>query len=304
MVSYHPRKNTLSLMATLSLTLAATPCSAFVPLQTSSGIHRHSQSHAARKCTNLALHRNHLNPLEPFSAVNRHCTVQTRAPLHTRSESKLQSTTTLRGNSLSEVLESLEQTLNPSKPATSTSSDTKSPKTEEELQSSEPEEDPIPPYAAQTLDGRLLCVSQCAYEISPPYFRACGYRPGTTAKRVTRGVNSALIGTNVDGITIAFRGTVTTSLLDWLQNAALFLSDVDEDKYKIKGKIHTGFYRGTKSLWKPIKSILKEMLQECEEKGWKKDVYFTGHSKGGAMASIAAILMKADKELPDPSYIW
>lgn len=161
-----------------------------------------------------------------------------------------------------------------------------------------------PPHAAQTLDGRLLCAAQCAYEISAPYFRASSYRPGTTAKRVTRGVNSALIGHTTDGITIAFRGTQTTSLLDWLQNAALFLSDVDEKKYKIKGKIHTGFYRGTMSLWKPVRKIVKEMLEISEENGWSQNVYLTGHSKGGAMASIAAVLLKRESSLPDPTYVW
>mmetsp|Transcript_3148 Transcript_3148/g.5851 ORF Transcript_3148/g.5851 Transcript_3148/m.5851 type:complete len:439 (+) Transcript_3148:306-1622(+) len=161
----------------------------------------------------------------------------------------------------------------------------------------------ISPYAAQTLDGRLLCSSQCAYEISSPYFRGASYRPGTVAKRITRGVNSALIGHTTDGITIAFRGTQTTSHLDWLQNAALFLSDVDEEKYKIQGKIHAGFYRGTKSMWKPLRAITKEMIQEAEDNGWSKDIYLTGHSKGGAMASIAALLLKRDPNLPDPTYV-
>jgi len=160
------------------------------------------------------------------------------------------------------------------------------------------------PYASQTIDGRLLCSSQCAYEIRSPYFRGSSYRPNTTARRITRGSNSALIGHTTDGITIAFRGTQSNSLLDWLQNAALFLSDVDEKKYKIQGKIHTGFYRGTNSLWKPLKGILKDMLGEAEQNGWSQEVYLTGHSKGGAMASIASIFLKRDTSLPDPAYVW
>mmetsp|Transcript_18202 Transcript_18202/g.22290 ORF Transcript_18202/g.22290 Transcript_18202/m.22290 type:complete len:535 (-) Transcript_18202:532-2136(-) len=160
----------------------------------------------------------------------------------------------------------------------------------------------LPEDAAQTLDGRLICSSQCAYEISSPYFKACAYRPATTAKRVTKGVNSVLIGYTYDGINIAFRGTQSSSPLDWLQNAALFLSDIPENQ-KITGKIHTGFYRGTKSLWKPIKKILKEMIEVCELNGWSTNVYLTGHSKGGAMATVAAVLMKIDNELPDPTYV-
>jgi predicted lipase len=117
-------------------------------------------------------------------------------------------------------------------------------------------------------------------------------------------MNSALIGYTYDGITISFRGTQNSSLLDWLQNAALFLSDVtEENSLKIQGKVHNGFFRGTKSLWKPIKSLLKEMLQECEANGWSTNIYLTGHSKGGAMASIAAMLMVRDSDLPDPTHV-
>ncbi len=161
----------------------------------------------------------------------------------------------------------------------------------------------LPSSAAPTLDGRLLCASQCAYEIKPTYFKASAFRPATTARRLTKGVNSVIIGHTYDGICIAFRGTI--SPIDWLQNAALFLSNVEDGRKKpVKGKVHTGFYRGTKSLWKPLRGIIKEMLEECALNGWKQDVVFTGHSKGGAMASVAALLMKTDKDLPDPSYVW
>lgn len=130
-----------------------------------------------------------------------------------------------------------------------------------------------PPKSANTQDARLLCACQCAYEISNPYFRAASYRPSTTAKRISRGVNSVLVGQTTDNsITIAFRGTQSSSPLDWLQNAALFLSEVDEfrkmdrdDDSKSRIKVHTGFYRAVKSLWKPLKSVLSEMLEEMKE---------------------------------------
>lgn len=164
----------------------------------------------------------------------------------------------------------------------------------------------LSPYAAQTLDGRLLCSTQCAYDIQNPYFRGASYRPTTTLKRITRGVNSCIIGHTSDGISIAFRGSQsqTNSLLDWLQNAALFLTEIDEAKYKVSGKIHTGFFRSTKSLWKPLKNILKEMVAEAEENGWSSDIYLTGHGKGGAMASIASVFIRRSNSLPDPKYVW
>lgn len=172
----------------------------------------------------------------------------------------------------------------------------------EQTQKLLPIQSTFPIDAAETLDGRLICASQCAYNLTQPYFRSAGYRPDTVAKRVSRGVNSVLIGITHDGITVAFRGTQSSNSLDWIQNAALFLTPVG-DRTGFKGKMHAGFYRTTKSLWKASKEVLVEMLKISDERGWNKEVYFTGHSKGGAMASVAALLMKRDGDLPDPAYV-
>lgn len=52
-----------------------------------------------------------------------------------------------------------------------------------------------------------------------------------------------------------------------------------------------------------MKSVLKNMIAECNEQGWSTNIYLTGHSKGGALATIAGTLMKRDSELPDPTYV-
>lgn len=70
---------------------------------------------------------------------------------------------------------------------------------------------------AKTLDGRLLCASQCAYNASSPYFEGAGFLGGSTTVELTKGVNSVYIGETMDGIVLAFRGTRTKSPLDWLQ---------------------------------------------------------------------------------------
>jgi len=160
----------------------------------------------------------------------------------------------------------------------------------------------FPRDVANSLDGRLIFASQCAYNLTQPYFQSAGYHPATVAKRISRGGNSVLIGMTHDGITIAFQATQASNPLDWIQNAALYLTPVG-DRTGFKGKMHAGFYRSTKSLWKALKEVLVEMLGNSEKMGWKKDVYFTGHSKGGAMASVAALLMKRDGDLPDPTYV-
>lgn len=130
-----------------------------------------------------------------------------------------------------------------------------------------------------------------AYNESAPYFEGAGYTSGSTTIRLTKGVNSVFVGETVDGIVLAFRGTVTKSPLDWLQNAALFLQRVD----KLPGRVHFGFYRAVQSIWEPTKSAVLEIIQNKTN----TTVYLTGHSKGGAMASLAAIFMNRDVDLPN-----
>eukprot|EP00560_Eucampia_antarctica_P006464 CAMPEP_0197823468 /NCGR_PEP_ID=MMETSP1437-20131217/820_1 /TAXON_ID=49252 ORGANISM="Eucampia antarctica, Strain CCMP1452" /NCGR_SAMPLE_ID=MMETSP1437 /ASSEMBLY_ACC=CAM_ASM_001096 /LENGTH=439 /DNA_ID=CAMNT_0043422667 /DNA_START=272 /DNA_END=1591 /DNA_ORIENTATION=- len=191
-------------------------------------------------------------------------------------------------------------------------------------------------FVADSLDGRLLCASQCAYDVSNKcYFRGVGFKAGTVAKRISKGrINSLLIGQTGDGIVIGFRGTLANSPLDWLQNAALFLSPVDDFPNNDSIKVHTGFYRAVKSLWKPLKSTLKDMIQtyyrehplyinddnnnqtttdaDIDHKNNNKKnndhipppkIYLTGHSKGGAMASIAAMMMRQSSSIPNPTYV-
>jgi predicted lipase len=160
-----------------------------------------------------------------------------------------------------------------------------------------PTEDENIELPAKTLDGRLLCASQCAYNTSSPYFEGAGYISGSTAVQLSIGVNSVFIGETVDGIVLAFRGTKTKSPLDWLQNAALFLQRVPG---VMPGRVHTGFYRAVKSIWDPLKSTVLDMLAE---RGNDTQVFLCGHSKGGAMASIAGIMMNRDSDLPNVTQI-
>ncbi len=139
---------------------------------------------------------------------------------------------------------------------------------------------------ARTLEGRLLSASQCAYEIQPLYFRAAGFLSGPNVKRISRSINSVLIGRTVDGIVLAFRGTVN-SFLDWFQNiaTAVFVSPFQQ------GKVHGGFYQAVKSLWDDgIIKVTKDLITEARSRGESDKIYLTGHSKGGAMAILGATI--------------
>jgi len=155
----------------------------------------------------------------------------------------------------------------------------------------EPTSSPEKQRKSYTLNGRLLCASQCAYEIKNPYFSSVQFYAGTKAKRISRGVNSVLIGKNLDGVVVAFRGTQTSNPLDWLQNAGLLLRSFPD----MPGRVHSGFYYAMKSLLKVVIYEVKEMLRTSSV----KKLYFTGHSKGGALASLSAIMFQLDPSLPN-----
>ena len=192
---------------------------------------------------------------------------------------------------------------------------------------------------AHTLDGRLLCASNVAYQSSfnvtssstegkiTNYFKAVQYKKGTNATRITKSVNSVFIGTNVDGIIVSFRGTITNSPLDWLQNAALLMKRVfinvkerikmgdkrtnikdenhDETKKRIilPGKVHSGFLKAVQSIWKPLVIEVQNRIESYSTSSSDiqetPKLYFCGHSKGGAMASLAAIIFNLDPSLPN-----
>ena len=153
---------------------------------------------------------------------------------------------------------------------------------------------------AKALDGRLLCASECAYEIENPYFSGVGYLAGNEVKRFSKGINSCIVGKSIDGIIVAFQGTQSGSLFDWLQNAAIYLRKVDDIP---SGRIHSGFYDAEVALYEPVKEYVLELTKDRRWYCKRQKIYLTGHSKGGCLASLMAILMTEDSTIPNADYV-
>lgn len=99
-----------------------------------------------------------------------------------------------------------------------------------------------------------------------------------------RETQAFLIG-NATMILVAFRGTEPTKLKDWM-------TDVDFDLVDgPAGKVHHGFWGALNDVWREIYASIKEH----QNKG--QSLWFTGHSLGAALATLAVakLRLKVDK---------
>jgi hypothetical protein len=162
---------------------------------------------------------------------------------------------------------------------------------------------------APTLEGRLLCASGAAYAITGDektlapdpqnvYIAGAGFvGPPTVLVGGPREIDACLVGPIPDGLVVAFRGTLPfdvhkiPTLLDWL-------GDFEADPIAaagFPGFVHAGFFGALSVLSAGIADELKRQ-QAGAPAG--RPVLVTGHSKGGAVAALAAWSLQAVAGIP------
>lgn len=159
---------------------------------------------------------------------------------------------------------------------------------------------------APTLDGRLLCASGAAYAITGSmktlapdpknlYIEGAGFlQPPAIVVGGDDSIDGCLVGRTADGIVLAFRGTMPLdfnnppSVRDWV-------GDFHADAISVVGYpgcVHAGFSEALAVLWPGITDAMKALP------AGSGPLLITGHSKGGAMAALAAWKLKQITGLP------
>ena len=85
----------------------------------------------------------------------------------------------------------------------------------------------------------------------------------------------AILVEHQDYLCMAFRGT--NEIADWLDNINAFATE------ELFGAFHRGFWNSTEDVWAPIFAKYQSL-----NSARKRPLFITGHSLGGAMATVAA----------------
>jgi hypothetical protein len=146
---------------------------------------------------------------------------------------------------------------------------------------------------------RLLCAAQQTYEITvsgpapdspaspaPPPSSLVGWlRPPECSVSGDDGISAVLVGETAAEIIVAYRGTEPFDSLDHERMVQDWLTDLDDpviESPDVPGSVHQGFSHACDELWAWVLAQVKGLPTKT------KPLYITGHSKGGALANIAA----------------
>ncbi|EKF28826.1 lipase, putative, partial [Trypanosoma cruzi marinkellei] len=122
---------------------------------------------------------------------------------------------------------------------------------------------------------------------------SCAMNPGMEEVRVFTNIvhsTQAFVGVNKSTIVVSFRGTKGT--INWLYNLDYFRVPFIREGC-VGCLVHAGFNCELKSLWVEMGMYLRRLVAK---KGIKR-ILITGHSLGGAMATIAAANLVSQNHL-------
>ncbi len=108
-------------------------------------------------------------------------------------------------------------------------------------------------------------------------------------------INAALVGVTATEIVVAFRGTLPIDTTDWndfIESVKDWADDAQAEFVTVPyapGSVHGGFSASLQSLWSSLVAAVQAQLTATP-----LPVVVTGHSKGGALATLAAIRLRSE----------
>jgi hypothetical protein len=149
------------------------------------------------------------------------------------------------------------------------------------------------------LDARLLFAARTAYDVPAPSGPAMTVHPGCDLDNVTYctggddNIDMALVADSSDGMALSFRGTLSPdspdheqTVLDWLNDAdAVFVRDAT-----LPGQVQQRFYHTLNNLSPQAQAT---PLDRAGKVPGTTPIYVAAHSKGGAVALLAAMRCQA-----------
>lgn len=122
----------------------------------------------------------------------------------------------------------------------------------------------------------LAEASDLAYKSQDDYIKALKVWGFTEICPLEKKETQGFVAKKGDLILIVFRGTEQTKIEDILVDALAWQAN------SRMGKIHFGFFNALKFVWKDLLMALKKLRDN------NQPIWISGHSLGGALASIAA----------------
>jgi len=94
--------------------------------------------------------------------------------------------------------------------------------------------------------------------------------------------SQVFVASNADAVIVAFRGTQPDDLKDWITDADIVMA------HSVVGPVHFGFWAALQSVWGP----LEQAIVSHQDRG--QSLWFTGHSLGAALATLAVAKLRLD----------
>lgn len=145
------------------------------------------------------------------------------------------------------------------------------------------------PTTTRYTPSNALCLGETAtlaYQDEPVIVRQANAWGFNRVRFFSRRETQAFTMANDRVVITAFRGTEPERLADWVTDADIRPTPA------LGGQVHEGFYRALNHVYQGV----RDTIQEFQDQG--QSLWFTGHSLGAALATLAVATLRSAEDKP------